>query len=144
MVRFSYMNIDKYIKGIEERSKNTLVGTLGIEITDIGDQNISGKMPVDHRTKQPFGILHGGANVAFAETLGSIGGGLHIDTDTQSVVGIEINASHLKSVSSGWVYGTADAVRVGKKIQVWGIVIKDQNQNIVCKSRLTLAVINKR
>ncbi|MDP7028465.1 MAG: hotdog fold thioesterase, partial [Candidatus Marinimicrobia bacterium] len=86
----------------------------------------------------------GGASVALAETLGSIGGGLQVDLDTQSVVGIEINASHLNPVSSGWVYGRADAVRVGKKIQVWEIVIKDQNQSIVCKSRLTLAVINKR
>ena len=138
------MNKENYINHIQERTRGTLLEALGIEITDIGEQFISGKMPVDNRTKQPFGILHGGANVAFAETLGSIGGGLQVDTDTQSVVGIEINASHLKPVSSGWVYGTADAVRIGKKIQVWGIVIKDQNQNIVCKSRLTLAVINKR
>ena len=138
------MDKEKYLNRINERSKNTLVETLGIEITDIGEQYIAGRMPVDHRTKQPFGVLHGGASVALAETLGSIGGGLQVDVDTQSIVGIEINASHLKPVSSGWVYGTADAVRIGKKIQVWGIVIKDQNQNIVCKSRLTLAVINKR
>ena len=138
------MDKEKYLNRINERSKNTLVETLGIEITDIGEQYIAGRMPVDHRTKQPFGVLHGGASVALAETLGSIGGGLRVDIDTQSVVGIEINASHLKPVSSGWVYGRADAVRVGKKIQVWEIVIKDQNQSIVCKSRLTLAVINKR
>ena len=138
------MDKEKYLNRINERSKNTLVETLGIEITDIGEQYIAGRMPVDHRTKQPFGVLHGGASVALAETLGSIGGGLQVDLDTQSVVGIEINASHLNPVSSGWVYGRADAVRVGKKIQVWEIVIKDQNQSIVCKSRLTLAVINKR
>ena len=138
------MDKEKYLNRINERSKNTLVETLGIEITDIGEQYIAGRMPVDHRTKQPFGVLHGGASVALAETLGSIGGGLQVDVDTQSVVGIEINASHLKPVSSGWVYGRADAVRGGKKIQVWEIVIKDQNQSIVCKSRLTLAVINKR
>ena len=138
------MDKEKYLNRINERSKNTLVETLGIEITDLGEQYIAGKMPVDHRTKQPFGVLHGGASVALAETLGSIGGGLQVDLDTQSVVGIEINASHLNPVSSGWVYGRADAVRVGKKIQVWEIVIKDQNQSIVCKSRLTLAVINKR
>ena len=138
------MDKEKYLNRINERSKNTLVETLGIEITDIGEQYIAGRMPVDHRTKQPFGVLHGGASVALAETLGSIGGGLQVDVDTQSVVGIEINASHLKPVSSGWVYSRADAVRVGKKIQVWEIVIKDQNQSIVCKSRLTLAVINKR
>ena len=112
------MDKEKYLNRINERSKNTLVETLGIEITDIGEQYIAGRMPVDHRTKQPFGVLHGGASVALAETLGSIGGGLQVDVDTQSVVGIEINASHLKPVSSGWVYGRADAVRVGKKIQV--------------------------
>jgi len=101
-------------------------------------------MPVNHKTKQPFGVLHGGASVALAETLGSIGGGIQIDRNKQSVVGIDINASHLRSVSSGWVYGRADAVRIGKKIQVWEIAIEDQKQNLVCKSILTLAVINKR
>ena len=144
MGRFSYMNKDKYLSGIKERSINTLLQTLGIEISDIGKKCIVGKMPVDHRTKQPFGVLHGGASVALAETLGSIGGGMQIDKNTQSVVGIEINASHLRSVSSGWVHGRADAVRIGKKIQVWEIVIKDQKKNIICKSRLTLAVINKK
>jgi len=138
------MNKENYINRIQERTNGTLLEALGIEITDIGEQFISGKMPVDNRTKQPFGLLHGGASVALAETLGSIGGGLQIDEETQSVVGIDINASHLKSVSAGWVYGKANAVRIGKTIQVWEIVITDQNQNSVCKSRLTLAVIKKR
>jgi len=137
------MNKENYINHIQERTRGTLLEALGIEITDIGEQFISGKMPVDNRTKQPFGLLHGGASVALAETLGSIGGGLQIDEETQSVVGIDINASHLKSVSTGWVYGKANAVRIGKTIQVWEIVITDQNQNLVCKSRLTLAVIKK-
>ena len=100
-------------------------------------------MPVDERTKQPFGLLHGGASVALAETLGSIGAGMQIDHSSQSVVGIEINANHLKSVKSGWVFGTATAIRIGRKIQVWEIDIKDKNDNYVCKSRLTLAVIEK-
>ena len=131
------------LEKIRERASSTLVGNLGIEITDIGEKHVSGKMPVDHRTKQPFGLLHGGASVALAETLGSIGAGTQVNMKTHSVVGIEINASHIKAVKGGWVFGIAKAVRVGKKIQVWEITIKDDNDNAVCKSRLTLAVIKK-
>ena len=131
------------LEKIRERASSTLVGNLGIEITDIGEKHVSGKMPVDHRTKQPFGLLHGGASVALAETLGSIGAGTQVNIKTHSVVGIEINASHIKAVKGGWVFGIAKAVRVGKKIQVWEITIKDDNDNAVCKSRLTLAVIKK-
>ena len=138
------MDKEKTLIQITERSKNTMVGNMGIELTDIGDQFICGKMPVDHRTKTPFGVLHGGSSVALAETLGSIIGGFQVNRETQTVVGIDINASHLKSVSDGWVYGRAESVRIGSKIQVWDINIKDENQNMVCKSRLTIAVINKR
>ena len=118
-----------------------MIEALGIEVTDFGDRFICGKMPVDERTKQPFGLLHGGANVALAETLGSMGAGMQIDLNTHAVVGIEINASHLRSVKDGWVFGRATAVRVGRKIQVWEINIVDEKENLVCKSRLTLAVI---
>lgn len=137
------MNKQEIIDRIHSRSTSTMVENLGIEIIDVGKNFISGKMPVDERTKQPFGLLHGGASVALAETLGSIGAGMQIDNSSQSVVGIEINANHLKSVKSGWVFGTATAVRIGRKIQVWEIDIKDKNDNYVCKSRLTLAVIEK-
>ena len=137
------MNKQEIIDRIHSRSTSTMVENLGIEIIDVGQSFISGKMPVDERTKQPFGLLHGGASVALAETLGSIGAGMQIDHSSQSVVGIEINANHLKSVKSGWVFGTATAVRIGRKIQVWEIDIKDKNDNYVCKSRLTLAVIEK-
>ena len=137
------MNKQEIIDKIHSRSTSTMVENLGIEIIDVGQNFISGKMPVDERTKQPFGLLHGGASVALAETLGSIGAGMQIDHSSQSVVGIEINANHLKSVKSGWVFGTATAVRIGRKIQVWEIDIKDKNDNYVCKSRLTLAVIEK-
>ena len=123
---------------------NTLAESLGIEITDFGDRYVCGKMPVDRRTVQMFGLLHGGASVALAETLGSVGGGMQVDFNTRSVVGIEINASHLRPVSDGWVYGKAAAVRVGKKIQVWEISITDEKQNMICKCRLTLAVIKKK
>ena len=131
------------LKKFKDRCASTLVETLGIEVTDFGDRYICGKMPVDQRTKQPFGLLHGGASVALAETLGSMGAGMQIDLNTHAVVGIEINASHLKAVANGWVFGRATAVRVGRKIQVWEIDIVDEKENPVCKSRLSLAVIEK-
>ena len=124
-------------------TNSTLVTTLGIEITEFEKDCVKGRMPVDERTKQPFGLLHGGASVALAETLGSMGGGKNIDLDSHAVVGIEINASHLKSVKNGWVFGEAEPVRIGKRIQVWEIVITDETKNLICKSRLTLAVIKK-
>ena len=132
------------LEQIEAFQKNTMTDQLGIKITDYGNNYICGKMPVDHRTKQPYGLLHGGASVAFAETLGSIGAGMQIDYNNQSVVGIEINASHLKSIKKGWVYGRAQPLRVGKTIQVWDINITDKDDNLICVSRLTLAVIKKR
>jgi len=131
------------LKMVNERIKDTMVSTLGIEITDFGDRHISGKMPVDDRTRQPFGLLHGGASVAFAETLGSMGAGNQIDLDEFSVVGIEINSSHLRAVRGGWVFGKATPIRIGRTIQVWNINIKNEKDEAVCKSRLTLAVIKK-
>ena len=137
------MNKQEIIDKIHNRSSSTMVENLGIKITDIGENFVSGRMPVDERTMQPFGLLHGGASVALAETLGSVGAGMNIDRASQSVVGIEINANHLKAVKRGWVFGKANAIRIGRKIQVWEIDIKDENENFVCKSRLTLAVIEK-
>ncbi len=135
------MDKNNIMNEIHSRSKSTLVENLGIKITDIGENFICGKMPVDERTKQPYGLLHGGASVALAETLGSIGGGMQVDLKYNSVVGIEINANHLKSIKTGWVFGRAEALRIGNKIQVWDINIKDETDNLVCKSRLTLAVV---
>ena len=135
------MDKEYLLEKFKDKTASTMVDALGIEVTDFGDQYICGKMPVDHRTKQPFGLLHGGASVALAETLGSMGAGMQIDLNTHAVVGIEINASHLKSVKDGCVFGRATAVRVGRKIQVWEINIVDEKENLVCKSRLTLAVI---
>ena len=138
---FFTMDKESLLEKFKDRSSSTLVEALGIEVTDFGDRFICGKMPVDQRTKQPFGLLHGGANVALAETLGSMGAGMQINLNTHAVVGIEINASHLKSVTDGWVFGRATAVRVGRRIQVWEIDIVDEKENAVCKSRLSLAVI---
>ena len=131
------------IEKVNNSFQDTMMSVLGIEITDFGDNYISGKMPVDTRTKQPFGLLHGGASAAFAETLGSIGAGKHVDLEEYSVVGVELNSSHLKAVRTGWVFGKATPIRVGRTIQVWGIDIKNQEDDLVCKSRLTLAVIKR-
>ena len=126
---------------INEFNSKTMVGHIGIEIMEAGKDSVSGRMPVDERTTQPFGLLHGGASVAFAESLGSLAGSFHVDWEKDSVVGIEINANHLKSVRSGWVYGRATPVKIGKRIQVWNIKITNEDKEAVCISRLTLAVV---
>ena len=138
------MEKQEKLKRINDSIQNTMTSTIGIEITDIGDDFICGKMPVDERTTQPFGLLHGGASVALAETLGSIGGGIKVYSNNETVVGIEINANHLKSIRDGWVYGKATPIRIGKKIQVWNIEITNEDDDLICVSRLTLAVIPKK
>ena len=138
------MEKNTILQKINEFQKNTMTENIGIEITDFGIDFIKGKMPVNNKTKQPFGLLHGGASAAFAETLGSIGANMSIDSNNYSAVGIELNVSHLKSITNGWVFGNATAVKIGKKIQVWEITIKDHNQNKVCSGRLTLAILQKR
>jgi len=114
---------------------------LGIEITELGENFISGKMPVDHRTVQPMNILHGGASVALAESLGSIGAYLTVDHTKFHCVGMEINANHLRPVSAGYVYGTAKPVHLGSKTQVWSIEIVNDENKMVCISRITMSVI---
>ena len=138
------MDKQKAIEQINIFGKNTMMDSLGIKITDFGDDYICGKMPVDERTIQPFGLLHGGASAALAETLGSIAGGMKIDHEGKTVVGIEINCNHLRSARSGWVHGIAKPIKLGKKIQVWNIEIKNDNDDLVAVSRLTLAVIDKK
>ena len=120
-----------------------MTSTIGIEVIDYGDDFICGKMPVDERTIQPWGLLHGGASVALAETLGSIGGGIKVKQNNEKVVGIEINANHLKSATEGWVFGKSIPIRVGRKIQVWETKITNENNDLICISRLTLAVLKK-
>ena len=138
------MEKNTILQKINEFQKNTMTENIGIEITDNGIDFIKGKMPVNNKTKQPFGLLHGGASAAFAETLGSIGANMSIDSNNYSAVGIELNVSHLKSITNGWVFGNATAVKIGKKIQVWEITIKDHDQNKVCSGRLMLANLQKR
>lgn len=122
----------------------TMVGHLGIEFTDMGDDFLEATMPVDHRTKQPMGLLHGGANVVLAETLGSIAASLTIDLNTHSCVGLEINANHLKSVREGKVIGRTSPIHIGKSTQVWEIKIKNEAGQLCCISRITMAVLEKK
>ena len=131
------------LEKINAFQKNTMTEHIGIEITDFGNDFLSGKMPVDHRTIQPYGLLHGGASAVLAESLGSIAGAMKINHETQGVVGVEINCNHLRSARDGWVYGKATQVKIGRKIQVWNIEIKNDDEKLVCVSRLTLAVIEK-
>lgn len=123
--------------------ENTANQRLGIEITEAGPDYLTGRMPVDHRTKQPGGILHGGASVLLAETLASWAGNFVIDPTLQSVVGQEINANHLRPASGGWVTGTARPVHIGRRSQVWETRITDEEGKLVCISRMTLAVIDR-
>lgn len=121
-------------------SKDTAMEPLGIVFTEMGHDFVRATMPVDARTKQPYGLLHGGASVLLAETLGSTAGGL-CAPDGYGVVGIEINANHLRGVRSGTVTGTARPLHVGGRTQVWDIRIEDEAARLVCTSRLTLAVV---
>ena len=117
-----------------------MVAHLGIEFTAVGTDYVSAKMPVDHRTQQPMGLLHGGASVVLAETLGSVAGMLCLEKG-KYCVGLEINANHLKSARSGYVHGTAKPIHVGSKTHVWEIKIVNEKEQLVCISRLTLAVM---
>jgi 1,4-dihydroxy-2-naphthoyl-CoA hydrolase len=131
------------IEQINASSRDTLVDTLGMRVTELGDDFIRGTMPVDRRTVQPFGLLHGGASVALAETLGSLAGNLCLDNAKEVAVGLDINANHIRAVTSGNVIGTARALHIGRTTQVWEIRIEDERQRLICISRLTLAVVPK-
>jgi 1,4-dihydroxy-2-naphthoyl-CoA hydrolase len=124
--------------------ENTLVSHLGIEFTAIGEDYIEAKMPVDHRTHQPMGLLHGGASVALAETMGSVGAVCCLDSSKQYCVGLEINANHIKSTRSGFVFGTARPIHLGKKTQVWEIKITNEQKELVCVSRITMAILDRK
>lgn len=123
-------------------SRNTMVDRLGIVVTEVGDDFLRGTMPVDGRTHQPFGLLHGGASVALAETLGSLSAWLCLDDPSgQLAVGLEINANHVRGVRDGVVTGTARPEHVGRSTQVWSIRIEDEKGRLVCLSRLTVSVV---
>ena len=125
-------------------SKGCMVEYLGIEITAIDEDCIRGTMPVDHRTRQPFGLLHGGASVVLAETLGSIASNAVIDPSKQYAVGLEINANHVKSAKEGKVTGTAKPIHLGKRTHIWEIRITSDAEQLVCISRFTAAILDKK
>lgn len=121
--------------------QNTMISHLGIEVTAIGEDFITARMPVADHTKQPMGLLHGGASVALAESLGSMASALLLDLTRFAPVGLEINANHIRSVTGGYVYGTVRPLHVGQRTHVWEIRIADEQGRLVCVSRLTVMVV---
>jgi len=131
------------VADLNANAAGTLVANLGIIFTEIGDDFVRGTMPVDARTVQPYALLHGGASVALAETLGSTGAAMCVDAAEYQVVGQEINANHVRAARSGLVTGTARAVHLGGRTHVWSIEILNDAHKLVCISRITMAVIKR-
>ena len=131
------------LEQLRELHRDTAESVLGIEFTAIGPDWLSARMPVDRRTVQPFRLLHGGASVMLAESLGSCAANMCVDQRTSFCVGLDVNANHVRGVRNGWVTGTARPLHVGKTTQVWEIRIVDQSERLVCAARLTIAVQNK-
>lgn len=128
------------LDALNASSANTAIAHLGIEFTGFGDDYIEGRVPVDARTHQPFGLLHGGVSVVLAETLGSVGANCACAID-QYAVGLDINANHLRGVRSGWVTGRATAVHIGRSTQVWQIDMRNAAGELSCTARITMAVL---
>jgi len=139
------MSIWRSLMSLEQLNshKDTLNGTLGITFVEVGDDFVRATMPVDARTAQPYGLLHGGASVALAETLGSMGATMCVDVNEYQVVGQEINANHVRAARSGLVTGTARPLHLGGRSHVWGIDIVNEAKKLVCVSRITVAVIKR-
>ena len=135
---------DISLQKIKSFGPGTINEHLGIEWTEIGDNFLKARMPVDHRTKQPFDLLHGGASCVLAETLGSFSSYLTIDSSQFYCVGIEINANHIRSARGGFVYGVCTPLHLGSSTHVWDIRITNEEEKLVCISRLTVAIINKK
>ena len=131
------------VEQLQAHSRNTLAETIGIRVTEIGPDFVRATMPVTPRTHQPMGVLHGGASVALAETVGSVAATLCVDQALYVCLGQEINANHLRPVSSGTVTATARPYHIGKRSHVWSIEIRDEEEKLVCVSRLTIAVVDR-
>lgn len=131
------------VEEINAQRKNTLIELLGIEVTEIGEDFIIGTMPVDHRTHQPAGLLHGGASAAMIESIGSLGSSFIVDRNKFGIVGIEINANHVRGVKSGIVSAHLQIVHCGKSTHIWQGTITDEEGNLVCTGRLTVLVVAK-
>ncbi|MGJ7581936.1 hotdog fold thioesterase [Variovorax sp. RHLX14] len=128
------------IEFLTENARDTAISHLGIEFTEIGDDFLRGRVPVDKRTVQPFGLLHGGVSVVLAETLGSVGA-MYASPEGHRAVGLDINANHLRAATGGWVTGTARPIHRGRTTQVWQIEMADDAGNAVCISRITMAML---
>lgn len=128
---------------VNDLSGRSLIGLLGIELLEVGEDYVIARMPVDDRTRQPLGVLHGGASVTLAETLASWAATFTVDRARASCVGMEINANHIRPVTSGWVTGVASPIALGRRTQVWEIRISDDGGRLVCVSRCTMAVIHR-
>jgi len=131
------------LDALNQTRQNTAVSHLGIEFSAIGDDWLEATMPVDHRTKQPAGILHGGATALLAETVGSVASVLIVDWPREQAVGIELNISHLRSVSQGMVTGRATAIRIGRRTHVWDIRMRDEEDRLISVARLTMAILGR-
>ncbi|NJL14425.1 MAG: hotdog fold thioesterase [Microscillaceae bacterium] len=129
------------LEALQHNAKGTITEHLGIEFTEVGEDFLCARMPVDHRTRQPYGILHGGASVVLAETLGSIGAAFSVDLGRYRTVGLDINANHIRPVREGYVYGKASPLHIGQTTHVWQIIITNEEGKLVNISRLTMAVI---
>lgn len=132
------------LEELQSTRKNTITDLLDIRFESFDDSSITASMPVDARTHQPYGLLHGGASVVLAETLASIGAALQVDLTEKACVGLEINANHIRGVKEGWVYGKASVLHNGRSTQVWETKITNEAGDLVCISRMTVAVIDKK
>jgi len=140
----SIWKVEVSLEEFRERARNTLVEHLDIRLVEVGPDFLKATMPVDARTRQLRGVLHGGASVALAETVGSYAANMCVDTSKVVCLGQEINANHLRPVSSGLVTATARPIHLGSRSQVWGIEIRNERDKLVCISRLTMAVLDRR
>lgn len=131
------------IKLANERSQNTMASLVGIEFIEVGDDYLIARMPIDHRTLQPIGIMHGGASCVLAETVGSTAANYCVDINTHYCVGLDINTNHIRSMRSGLVIGTAKPYHIGRSTQVWSIEVKDEAGKLVSINRLTMAVLTR-
>jgi 1,4-dihydroxy-2-naphthoyl-CoA hydrolase len=130
------------LDAVNERCQGSLIGHIGIEVVEIGDDFLKARMPVDARTKQPAGVLHGGASVVLAETLASWAATFSVDSTRHHCVGLEINANHVRPASSGFVYGTARPVHLGRSTHIWEVRVTNEDDKLVCVSRVTMAVLD--
>jgi 1,4-dihydroxy-2-naphthoyl-CoA hydrolase len=131
------------LDSLNEMNAGTMGAAIGIEFTEIGKDHLRATMPVDERTRQPYGLLHGGASTALAETLGSVASAMVIDPRTHVCVGIAINANHVRAVREGFVHGIASPLHLGSSTHVWEIRISDDDHNLICASRLTVAILQR-